>query len=154
MRTYLGSLFVASSFLLPPGQSLLWDATHRAAPIKIHVHFHFQLHSTLCHHGWHTLAKEIVIGRVAPVTRVPLRLGSPHLALPTNKRICEYKINLSSVSINYIRCLLSITCNKTTCSDRSLWHGNLTYSNHTHHTTLTGLAMDVPLPCNNIVIHK
>ena len=63
----LSSLLVDRVLFFLLGRVLLWGATHGGGPIKINVHFHFRLHSTLCRHGWHTLAREIVLGLVAHV---------------------------------------------------------------------------------------
>ena len=74
----------------------------------------------------------------------------PH---PQTRGNSAYNITLTILYINYIHCLLSITCYKTTYFCRSLIHGNITYSKHKDHVTLITIYLWIPpppfFPCNN-----
>ena len=68
------------------------------------------------------------------VTRVIFVMESPHLAPPANKT-CLRK------HINYICCIFSVTFYWMSYFDRSLKHGNLTYSKHMDHVILTAVRL-------------
>ena len=105
-------------------------------------------YSASCHHDLHTLAWDI--HRDGPFEACGTCaflwckvLTWPH---PQTRGNSAYNITLTILYINYIHCLLSITCNKTTYFCRSLIHGNITYSKHKDHVTLITIYLWIPPP--------
>ena len=111
------SLFTTRSH--PPGQS-----THKVAPIKMKVDYLFQApqHTTLPwlpHTGYPD--RDGPIKACVTLFRVPFVKSSLGLTCKKKRGVfADNNFTLTILSINYICYLLSVRCNKSTYSDRSM----------------------------------